>query len=68
MEKRDLIYEMKKDVKGASFISINALSKHLGKSHEFAEKVVDGLDVVGKKYFIPDVATRLIEMKRIRRR
>lgn len=63
MERRDLIYEMKKDVKGASFISINALSKHLGKSHEFAEKVVSGLDVVGGKFFIPDVATNLMNMR-----
>ena len=64
MERRDLIYEMKKDVKGASFISVNALAKHLGKGHEFAEKVVDGLDIVGGKYFIPDVATKLMDMRR----
>lgn len=65
MEKRDLIYEMKKDVKGASFISINALSKHLGKSHEYAENVVGGLDKIGGKYFIPDVATRLMDMRQV---
>lgn len=66
MDRRELIYEMKKDVKGASFISVNALAKHLGKSHEFAEKVVEGLDQVGKKFFIPDVATRLMDMRGVK--
>lgn len=63
MERRDLIYEMKKDAKGASFISINALSKHLGKGHAYAEDVVSGLDKVGGKFFIPDVATRIMDRR-----
>ena len=64
MERRDLIYEMKKDVKGASFISTNALSKHLGKGHDFVDNAMQGLEKVGGKYFIPDVATRLMDMRK----
>lgn len=69
MEKQAGIKEMKSFVGGASYISVNALAKHLGKSKEFAGTIVKGLDKIpgdtkGTKYFIPDVVQRIMEAKR----
>lgn len=63
MERRDLIYEMKKDVKGAAYISMTALAKHLGKGKAYAKEIVADLDTVGNKYFIPDVVTQLMNRR-----
>ncbi|MCI8647099.1 MAG: hypothetical protein HFE76_10035 [Firmicutes bacterium] len=69
MEKQAVIREMKSFVGGASYISVNALAKHLGKSKEFAGTLIRGLDKIpgeekGTKYFIPEVAQRIMEVKR----
>ena len=41
MERRDLIYEMKKDVKVAAYISMTDLAKHLGKGKAYDSRRVE---------------------------
>ena len=70
MELQTVMREMKSSVGGASYISVNALAKHLGKSKEFAGTLVRGLDKLpgekkGTKYFIPDVAKRIMDIRQI---
>ena len=69
MEKQTVIREMKGFVRGSSYITIDALAKHLGKSKDYTRNLVRGLDrlpgeVKGTKYFIPDVADRLMDARR----
>ena len=63
MEKRTIISEMKKDTKGAAFISMTTLSRHLGRGKAYAKEMVAGLDMVDNKYFIPDVAGRIMDRR-----
>lgn len=63
MERRDLIYEMKKDANGAAFISMTTLAKHLGRGKAYAKEVVADLDKIDNKYFIPDVVSQLMDMR-----
>ncbi|MCB6992401.1 hypothetical protein LI177_02740 [bacterium 210820-DFI.6.37] len=69
MEKQEVIREMKAFVGGSSYITANALARHLGKSKGFTKKLITGLDKIpgdarGTKYFIPEVAQRIMEEKR----
>lgn len=69
MEKRTVISEMKSFNNGSSYITVGKLAKHLGKSKEFVANLVSGLDKLpgeknGTKYFIPDVAGRIMEARR----
>ena len=69
MDKQTVIREMKSFANGSSYISATRLAKHLGKSKEFAYNLVNGLDKIpgeesGTKYFIPDVAQRIMEVRR----
>lgn len=69
MEKRTVISEMKAFNNGSSYITLGKLAKHLGKSKEYTANLVSGLDklpgeVNGSKYFIPDVADRIMSMRR----
>lgn len=68
MEKRTIISEMKSFNNGSSYITIGKLAKHIGKSKEFAANLVYGLDKLpgeknGTKYFIPDVAGRIMDRR-----
>lgn len=63
MERRDLIYEMKKAVNGAAFISMTTLAKYLGRGKAYTKEVVADLDKIDNKYFIPDVVGQLMDMK-----
>lgn len=69
MEKQTLERKMVAFVGGSYFISVTQLAKFLGKAKEFAYRLVSGLEkipgeVKGTKYFIPDVAGRIMEVKR----
>lgn len=69
MDKQTVVREMKSFVDGSSYISVVRLAKHLGKSKEFVYTLVRGLDKIpgetsGTKYFIPDVAQRIMEVRR----
>lgn len=69
MEKRTVISEMKSFNNGSSYITLGKLAKHLGKSKEYTANLVSGLDklpgeVNGSKYFVPDVADRIMDMRR----
>lgn len=68
MEKRTVISEMKSFNNGSSYITIGKLAKHLGKSKEFVANLVEGLDKLpgeknGTKYFVPDVAGRIMDRR-----
>ena len=68
MDKQTVTREMKSFVGGGSFITVTKLAKFMGKEKEFAYRLVSGLEkipgeVKGTKYFIPDVAQRIMEVK-----
>lgn len=68
MEKQTLERKMVAFVGGSYFITATRLAKFLGKEKEFAYRLVSGLEkipgeVKGTKYFIPDVAGRIMEVK-----
>lgn len=70
MDKKTVVNEMKASVKGSSFISVGALAKYLGKGKAYAASLVRGLDKIpgepnGTKYFIPDVAEKIMEVRRV---
>ena len=63
MERQELIRSMMHSVDGASFISNVELCRYLGIANHTRVKnaYLLGLPRVGRKYFIPDVATRIHE-------
>jgi len=68
VEKRTVISEMKAFNNGSSYITNGKLAKHLGKSKEYTAALVRGLDKLpgdknGSKYFIPDVAERIMDKR-----
>lgn len=65
MVKSDLIRDMKSFTSGASFISVTELTKYLGQSNQtrIKNRYLSGLQpVAGKKYFIPEVAEKVMEL------
>ena len=69
MEKQTLERKMIAFVGGSYFITATRLAKFLGKEKEFAYRLVNGLEKIpgeakGTKYFIPDVAGKIMEVKR----
>lgn len=61
MDRQELIKSMKQHVNGASFINTTQLAEFLGqKSRDRVKsRYLNGLERVGKYYFIPDVATSI---------
>lgn len=65
MVKSDLIRDMKSFTSGASFISVTELTKYLGQSNQtrIKNRYLSGLKpVAGKKYYIPEVAEKVLEV------
>ncbi len=62
MTKQELIRAMVSSGDGSYFITKSDLARFFGVSHSrYIEKYVEGLDRIGgKRYFIPDVAGRII--------
>ena len=62
MEKRDLVKDME-NFAGSSFITKAQICKYVGVSHpRYVSKYVEGLKrLSGRRYFIPEVAAKLIE-------
>ena len=66
MKKSDLITSMRSFVGGGDFISRPEIAKWLRISRDRVPELVDGLSAVGEKhrrYFIPDIAERVIERR-----
>lgn len=69
MDKQTIERDMKKFVGGGSFITATKLARFLHKRDTFAYSLLNGLDKVpgitrGTKYYIPDVAQRIMEVRR----
>lgn len=69
MDKYMLVKDIKSSVKNGGFINISQLAKYLQKSRGNAAEIVDGLDYLEtgreKKFFIEDVAARIVGMKKL---
>ena len=67
MNKRDLVNDIKNHVDKSGFINSVQLAKYLRKSRGAMPDILEGLDYIPsgkeKKYFIPDVAERILEMR-----
>lgn len=63
MERQELIRAMRQSVNGASFINNQEICNFLGVANRARVKdaYLRGLPRVGRLYFIPDVAGRIIE-------
>jgi len=65
MDKQSLTRDMKAFVDGAGFINKSQLAKYMKQSHHLIPGLIEGLDRVPRtksdRYFIPDVAERLLE-------
>lgn len=66
MNKTELIKDMK-SYTGSGFITRSKLAGYMGKTNpRHIDKFLEGLDRVGKNYFIPDVASAIMqEVKRL---
>jgi len=69
MDKKALTKSMEEAVKGAAFINQSQLAKYLRRSRTVMPEMLSGLDFLEtkreKRYFIPDVAQRLMEQKKM---
>ena len=69
MDKQTLVRDMKQHIGGAAFINHSQLAKYLKRSRQAMPEILCGLDFLEtgreKRYFIPDVAQRLIDNRRI---
>ena len=67
MNKRDLVNDMKSLVDNSGFINSVQLAKYLRKSRGAMPDILEGLDYIAsgreRKYFIPDVAERILELR-----
>lgn len=66
MVKSDLVKDMKTYTHGASFISVTELTRYLGQRNNTRVKntyLGELQPVAGKKYFIPEVAERIMEVR-----
>lgn len=65
MDKKQIKRALQTHVNGASVISCNQLETFLGIGHKKALELLNGMERLNingsKKYFIPDVAERLME-------
>jgi len=69
MDKQTLTRDIKSSVKDSGFINISQLARYLQKSRENTVELLRGLEYIEvgreKKFFISDVAGRLIGMRQI---
>jgi len=69
MNKQTLTQDLKAFVGGAAFINQTQLARYLRRSRGFVPDLVYGLDYLQtgkeKKYFIPDIAERLMDARNI---
>ncbi|MDD4591704.1 MAG: hypothetical protein PHG06_14935 [Parabacteroides sp.] len=67
MDKQTLVRDLKSHVGGAAFINQTQMAKYLKRSREAIPGLLKGLDYLEtgreKKYFIPDIAARLLEIR-----
>lgn len=65
MTRQELIKSMSASVNGAGFISVTELCIFLGLKNKSRVKrdFCSGLDRVGKAFFIPDVAEKIMEKR-----
>ena len=67
MTKQDLIRDIKNEIGGGGFINTSQLAKYHRCSRDRIPELVNGLDCIRtgreKKYFIPDVAARLLDSR-----
>lgn len=65
MDKKELTRQLKQHCKGASVISCSQLEMFLGFGHDKTSALLEGVDALmvnnRQKYFISDVAERLME-------
>ena len=67
MNKKELISDMKKTI-GASFITRNELARYMNlKDPASVDRYLYGLPRLNSRYFIPDVAERMMEQLEFRR-
>lgn len=66
MDQKTIEKDMKRFTGGASFITVQQLSKYLGKSRNTTQRLVEAVPAVeGRLYFIPDIAKTLSDYSRI---
>lgn len=66
MTKAELVKSLERFT-GAGFITRIQLARYMGKSDpHYVDKYLDGVERVGRNYFIPDVAAAIIAMKTVR--
>ncbi|MBR3785987.1 MAG: hypothetical protein IKJ77_06260 [Firmicutes bacterium] len=66
MTKAELIKDMQA-FSGTGFITRITLARYFGKKDpHYVDKYLDGVERVGKNYFIPDVAASIVAMKTVR--
>jgi hypothetical protein len=67
MQKTELKRAMSQQVDGAMFITLTELTKFLGMTNKsyVKKQYLDGLERIGKSYFIPEVAERLMEVREV---
>lgn len=67
MDKQTLVRDLKSYVGGAAFINQSQLAKYLRRSREAIPDLLQGLDYLQtgreKKYFIPDIASRILDLR-----
>jgi len=67
MDKKSLINSMERYVGGSAFINKSQLAKYLRRSRDAMPNLLSGLDYLEtkreKKYFIPDVAQKLMDLR-----
>lgn len=67
MNKQEIVRRFERETEGQAFITATQMAKLLGVTDTYKVKIkyLNGLDAInGKLYFIPDVAQRLMEMRR----
>mgnify|MGYP003587038453 CR=1 FL=1 len=68
MDKQTLIKSMKEYTNGTPFINASQIAKFLRRSRDTLPELVRGLDYLQtgreKKYFVPDVAERIMVQRR----
>ncbi|NLE25534.1 MAG: hypothetical protein GX625_09370 [Clostridiaceae bacterium] len=69
MDRQILIKDMKQYVGGGGFINQSQIAKYLRRSRDCIPPLVEDLDFLStgreKKYFIPDIASRLLDHRNV---
>ena len=66
MNKNELEKDLRHFAGGASFITVQQLSKYLGKSRNTTQRLVESVPAVeGRLYFIPDIAKSLNDYSKV---